>query len=467
MAQDAANLRVRSSAPNGSSGCHRLGHAVNRHRQRLKRQFARPVADRRRCRDKAVVRIRRFRAVAGWRNVCRPRSGYRSKVRPCRPLRGLLCHRVGAVSCTCPAAGPLRARRRSQRQDDQHHRGGHPFLRGVSFTVCFALIGSCRRTSSNPQQPGSAVCALPLYRDSGADLLLVERTGVSGAAVAITAWPRRRQHDEPFGALDRCCQLRGALHIWLGFTAAWLRRDAPRVALANGLLLPLLFADPANTIYLNTFYAEWTALLAAYALCGLMLLEHGAARSTVRSLALAMAAFALATSKSSTCYCRWLVHACYSGWISCTRAAGHGRQGDTVRCSRGPCIAGRAARSRQRRDPAIDMFNRADVTFTGLLPNARDPAATSARLGVDADCLRYLGKRAWQMDDYPAHACPSLQHVTRGRELIALLDEPDMALRFGWTACSRLNRGWHQGSGSSKAATSRACLRTFRPSAPC
>jgi hypothetical protein len=81
---------------------------------------------------------------------------------------------------------------------------------------------------------------------------------------------------------------------------------------------------------------------------------------------------------------------------------------------------------------AIEMFNRADVAFMGLLPNARDPAATAVRLGIDADCLRFVGKRAWQMDDYPGHACPSLQNVTRRRELIALAAEPDMALRLGW-----------------------------------
>ena len=205
------------------------------------------------------------------------------------------------------------------------------------------------------------------------------------------------------------------------------------MALANGLLLPLLFADPANTIHLNTFYAEWTALLAAYALCGLMLLEHGAARSAIRSLALAMAAFALATSKIQHLLLP-LACACVLLGLDFLHTRRWSWQGKAVLFG---AVAGLALQGVQlARDSdairAIDMFNRADVTFTGLLPNARDPAATSARLGVDADCLRYLGKRAWQMDDYPAHACPSLQHVTRGRELIALLDEPDMALRLGW-----------------------------------
>ena len=221
--------------------------------------------------------------------------------------------------------------------------------------------------------------------------------------------------------------------IWLGFTLAWLRRRAYGAVLANGVLLPLLFADPANTIYLNTFYAEWTGLLAAYALCGLVLLKHGMQRNTLGALLLALAAFALATSKIQhlllpvacalvllgldylhTRRWSWQGKAVLLGALAglTLQAVQLGRDSDAIR--------------------AIDMFNRADVTFTGLLPNARDPAATAARLGVDADCLRYIGKRAWQMDDYPGDACPSLQHVTRRRELEALVREPDMTLRLGW-----------------------------------
>jgi hypothetical protein len=221
--------------------------------------------------------------------------------------------------------------------------------------------------------------------------------------------------------------------VWLAFTRAWLRRKAHDAALANGLLLPLLFADPANTVYLNTFYAEWTALLAAYALCGLILLEHDSRRSVLRVCLLASAAFVLATSKIQHLLlplaCAVVLLALH--WL---RARRWSWQGNAVLIG---ALAGLALQGVQLgRDSeeirAIDMFNRADVAFMGLLPNARDPAATAARLGVDAECLRFIGKRAWQMDDYPGHACPSLQNVTRRRELIALATEPDMALRLGW-----------------------------------
>ena len=56
------------------------------------------------------------------------------------------------------------------------------------------------------------------------------------------------------------------LSISIALSVAWLRRGDTRAAIANAALVPLVFADPGNTLYLATFYAEWTALLAAYAL---------------------------------------------------------------------------------------------------------------------------------------------------------------------------------------------------------
>lgn len=223
------------------------------------------------------------------------------------------------------------------------------------------------------------------------------------------------------------------LGIWLAFTRAWLRRGEWGPPMANGLLLPLLFADPANTVYLNTFYAEWTALLALYTLFGLIVLSIGKSGTTLSRVLLAVAAFALATSKIQHLLLPLVCAVIVLGlgfWI----AQRWPWQGKAILLG---ALAGLAVQVVQlQRDSdairAIDMFNRADVTFTGLLPNARDPAATAADLGLTPDCLRYLGTRAWQMDDYPEHACPGLAKVTRGRELALLLHEPGMALRLWW-----------------------------------
>ena len=223
------------------------------------------------------------------------------------------------------------------------------------------------------------------------------------------------------------------LAVWIAFSRTWLRRGDWGPALANGLLLPLLFADPANTIYLNTFYAEWAALLALYTLCGLVLLSLERPASWRLRVLLAAAAFALATSKIQHLALP-LVCALIVLGLGFWRSRRWPWQGKAILIG---ALAGLAMQAVQlRRDSeairAIDLYNRADVVFTGLLPNAPDPAAAAAELGLSPDCLHSLGTRAWQMDNYPDQSCPGLVNVTRGRELSLLLHHPGIGLRLYW-----------------------------------
>lgn len=223
------------------------------------------------------------------------------------------------------------------------------------------------------------------------------------------------------------------LLVWMGFSRAWVRRGEYAPALANGLLLPVLFADPANSIYLNTFYAEWAALLALYTLCGLVLLSWERPASALLRMALAAAAFALATSKIQHLALP-LVCALIVLGLDFWRSRRWSWQGNAILIG---ALAGLAIQAVQLcRDSeairAIDVYNRADVTFTGLLPSASDPAAAAAELGLSPDCLRSLGTRAWQMDNYPDQSCPDLVKVTRGRELALLIHHPDIGLRLYW-----------------------------------
>jgi hypothetical protein len=228
--------------------------------------------------------------------------------------------------------------------------------------------------------------------------------------------------------------------VWIGFSRAWLRRGDWGAALANGLLLPLLFADPANTIYLNTFYAEWAALLALYTLCGLVVLSLEWPASALQRLLLAGAAFALATSKIQHLALP-LVCALIMLGLGFWRSRRWPWQGKAILIG---ALAGLAIQVVQlRRDSeairAIDLYNRADVVFTGLLPNASDPAAAAAELGLSSDCLRSLGTRAWQMDNYPDQSCPGLANVTRGRELSLLMHHPDIGVRLYWHGLTALD----------------------------
>lgn len=229
------------------------------------------------------------------------------------------------------------------------------------------------------------------------------------------------------------------LALWLAFSVAFMRRGEPWSALANGLLLPLVFADPADTIYLNTFYAEWTALLALYAVIGLILLHEDQAYSRAAFVLIALAASALALSKIQHLLLP-LICAATVLLANRLRAPRWSWQGGALLLG---ALAGLAVQVVQlRRDSpaieAINHFNRADVTFTALLPHARDAAATAQQLGLAPDCLQYIGKSAWQISAWPDVECPQLANVTRTRELATLAREPDLFLRLWWHGLSSL-----------------------------
>ena len=305
----------------------------------------------------------------------------------------------------------------------------------VRYTACFDLYpdrpGVADPTQNSPQAPYSryAFAANPAPMCYWSSELAFQ-----GATVAIY----RLQHALT-GATSFSVRWIGALKftalllLWCAFNWAFLRRDGTWPALANGLLLPLVFADPADTIYLNTFYAEWTALLCLYALLGLIVLYAGRSRTRHACALLAAAAFALALSKIQHLLLP-LGCAVVVLLIDRLRTRRWSWQGGAVLLG---ALLGLTVQALQlRRDSpaieAINHYNRADVTFTGLLPHARDPAATAQSLGLTPECLRHLGKSAWQIGPWPDTECPQLANVTRARELATLAREPDLFARLWW-----------------------------------
>ena len=221
------------------------------------------------------------------------------------------------------------------------------------------------------------------------------------------------------------------LVLSIALSRAWLRRRDTRAAVANAALVPLVFADPGNTLYLATFYAEWTALLAAYTLFALVLLWRDEPRSRGRFAVLALVAFALATSKIQHMLLplglgivvlvldRWRLGR--TGWRGAAVIVG---------ALLGLCLQ---FVQTMREGPMMDtirQYNRADVVFTGILPFADDPRALLDELGIDPGCAIYSGKRAWELPDLPERACRGLVDFTRGRELGVLIRHPSIAAQL-------------------------------------
>lgn len=221
------------------------------------------------------------------------------------------------------------------------------------------------------------------------------------------------------------------LALSIALSLAWLRRGDPRAALANALLAPLLFADPGNTLYLDTFYAEWSALLAAYAVFALTLLWRDDACSRRRFALLVLAAFALATAKIQ----HLLLPLALTVVLIVLDRARLGRIGwRAVALALGACAGFALQFVQLQRDgammEAIDQYNRADVVFTALLPFADDRRALLVELGIDPDCAVYNDHHAWEFPDLPEKVCAGLEKFSRGKELLALLRHPRIAVRL-------------------------------------
>jgi hypothetical protein len=307
----------------------------------------------------------------------------------------------------------------------------------VRYTACFDLYPDRPRaippTENSPWAPFSRY----VFIDGGAGApmcywsseLLPQAAVVLGWKIAEATGAGTAHSVRALGTLKFAL----LLAVNIGLTLAWRRRGPRTLALANAMLLPLVFADPANTLYANTFYAEWTALVALYATIALSVLFADRQPTRLRVVLLAVAGLMLGTSKVQHLLLP-LVLGCVVLCIAWLRERPWRWQGLTL------AAAGMLALTIQvaqlgRSTPVIDnmrIANAADVVLTALLPASTDPAHAVAQLGLGPGCLAWVGRHAWELPNYDAEAaCPGITQLTRTRELALLVREPMTALRLG------------------------------------
>jgi len=218
------------------------------------------------------------------------------------------------------------------------------------------------------------------------------------------------------------------------FTFAWWRRGQREAALANAAVAAVVLTDPAVTLYLNGFYAEFSTVLFGYAsVAGAALLLGRAQPPRIFSLVLlglAVAAFVatkiqhiglgvlLASIAALPVIFRQKI---------CRRTVLALAIGGTLG------LAFQAANLRKSDNEIMRLANLTSTVLTTLLPLSDDPYRTAEHLGIPRRCGSYAGLN-WYLppvSENPAnHPCREVADASHVKLLGLVVTEPTVFARF-------------------------------------
>lgn len=226
-------------------------------------------------------------------------------------------------------------------------------------------------------------------------------------------------------------------------TTIWFGRVHPRWALISALIFTFLVCDPINTLWLNSFYSEYSALLWLYVSVALLLWLLITPETSYRLMILtACALLMLGISKLQHML---LPLGLTVIWLVAARAR---LRRVAYLTSLALFLTGSllsiVLQNRQvERTGYMDFARHANATntyFGAVLPAMSDPNAGIRVLGVPESCAQYVGNN-WFAPGMGRDTCPQIASVPR-RKLVALtLQDPMMPIRLMRRALE-LGRPW-------------------------
>lgn len=193
-----------------------------------------------------------------------------------------------------------------------------------------------------------------------------------------------------------------------------------------------------NTLWLNTLYTEFAALLCAYAAV-VLLIAIGAREpqsvpppmGVVAAFALSLIGLGLSRQQHLLLPAIIALPVVISLWMPAHRAA--------LALVVTVCAIALLQATTLGRHPSITAANNADVVLGAILPASRDQALSAARLGLPERCLQSVGATWYEtMGETLQSSCPEAMALPRGRLAALAIIEPATFLRAAARALPQL-----------------------------
>lgn len=195
-------------------------------------------------------------------------------------------------------------------------------------------------------------------------------------------------------------------------------------ALAHAAVFAVVLADPMTTLWLNTLYTEFAALLGAYASIALLPLivarepdAERPPRGALIGFALALGVLGLSRQQHLLLPALLALPVLVSLWRPARRAAlALAIWVGAIALVQATLIV---------RPATIVAANSADVVLGAILPASRDQPRTAARLGLPARCLQSSGASWYEtMGESLQSTCPEALTLPKGALAALLFAEP-------------------------------------------
>ena len=243
-------------------------------------------------------------------------------------------------------------------------------------------------------------------------------------------------------------RLVGAIKAFALFAAAFalnvLLRSRPAWMMLHAVVFAVVICDPMNTLWMNSLYTEFSALLGAYAATVLLVLiaersrgEAGVVPAMTAAFVCALVLLGLSRQQHALLPAVLAFPAAIALWRRQRRAV-------TAIVVTVALIAV-AQLTVIGRHPTIAQANNADTALGAILPASTDQALTAHRLGLPDACLASVGATWYQpMGESLQLTCPQVFAMSRAAMLGLMLTEPVTVARAMLRALPQL-QDWRLG----------------------